>query len=260
MMQEMHAILTKPSDKAEELQIHTMRDAYLPHKQRSIAAYSLSDSAFGESSGPHADHGTRLPLISLYATSVLPHRKSQVRTTIPAPRESSTSSRNLLELPVATVALNNERRAFGAKEYEAFKQRHAQPKRVSKPSFLTSVPPTSQELQACIPHIFQSTAEGKQQTQELKNEISRWTQEFSRFVHDDNATQKVRDECILTLLEALDEAVDSSTGRMRQLFYETSDLAGFTDTLNQVETVSKSVRVVKAIEDFHDAKEEWEKR
>jgi hypothetical protein len=29
--------------------------------------------------------------------------------------------------PAVTVNLNDERRAFGAKEYEAFKQRHAQP-------------------------------------------------------------------------------------------------------------------------------------
>ena len=162
-----------------------------------------------------------------------------------------------VELPAATVQLNNERRAFGAKEYEAFKQRYTKPKKFAKPSFLTSVTPNSQDLQACIPHIFQSTAEGKQQTQERKNQISRWTHEFSRFVNDGSVAQRVKDEGLLTLLGALNEAVDSSTGKKRKLFYETSDLAGFTSVLDRIETASKSVRVMKEIEEFQDVKDEW---
>ena len=162
-----------------------------------------------------------------------------------------------VELPAATVALNNERRAFGAREYEAFIQRHAQPKKAPKPSFLTSVAPTNQELQDSIPHIFQSTAEGKQQTQELRNEITRWTHGFSHFVNDTKATQSNKDGCVLALLGALNESVDSSTGRTRQLFYETSDSAGFTAVLDRMATVSKSVRVMKEIEEFQDVKDEW---
>ncbi|KAI4610815.1 hypothetical protein J4E80_007843 [Alternaria sp. BMP 0032] len=177
--------------------------------------------------------------------------------------ESASRHRGLtrhVELPAATVALNNERRAFGAREYEAFKQRYAKPKKFLKPTFLTSVAPTNQELQDSIPHIFQSTAEGKQQTQELKNEMTRWTHEFSHFVDDGNATQNTRDENVLTLLGALNEAIDSSSGKKRQLFYETSDSAGFTTMLGQIETVSKSVRVMKEIEEFQDVREEWEER
>ncbi|KAI4679844.1 hypothetical protein J4E81_010249 [Alternaria sp. BMP 2799] len=165
-----------------------------------------------------------------------------------------------VELPAATVALNNKRRAFGAREYEAFKQRYAKPENLSKPSFLTSVTPSSQDLQACIPHIFQSTAEGKQQTQELKNEVTRWTHEFSHFVIDRTATHKSRDESVLTLLGVLNEAIDSSSEKIRKLFYETSDSAGFTSVLNQVERTSKSVRVMKEIEEFQDAKEECSER
>ncbi|CAN9316016.1 unnamed protein product [Alternaria alternata] len=163
------------------------------------------------------------------------------------------------ELPVATVKLNNERRAFGAKEYEAFIRRYAQPKRVPKPSFLTSIMPTSQELQACIPYIFQSTAEGKQQTQELRDEINRWTEGFSRFINH-KAPPREKDECFLMLLGALNEAVENSSRGMRQLFYETSDSSGFATALDQVQTISKSVRVMKEIEEFEDAKEEWEKQ
>ncbi|KAI4658882.1 uncharacterized protein J4E79_006642 [Alternaria viburni] len=223
----------------------------------SIAAYSWSDSVFGESYGPNAESVGSAPSVSLHATSDLPRRTHNRRAVDSISNQPSTSLEDHIKLPTATVALNNERRAFGAKEFEAFKQQHTRPNEVPKPSLLKSVAPTSQDLQACIPHIFRSTAEGKQQTQELKNEMTRWTHEFSRFVNDGNATQKSRDESVLTLLGVLNEAIDSSSGKMRQLFYETSDSAGFTSVLNQVETMSKSVRVMKEIEEFQDAKEEW---
>ncbi|KAI4652459.1 hypothetical protein J4E93_002661 [Alternaria ventricosa] len=229
-----------PSSIAEELRMTTMQSTEQPHDQLDVAAYSLSGSSIGEPSGPIKQHGKGVPSVSIAEST--PRRRGL---------------RRHVDLPAATVALNIERRAFGAREYEAFKQRHAQPKKSLKPYFLTSVAPTNQELQDSIPHIFQSTAEGKQQTQELKNEISRWTQEFARFVDDTKATQSNKDGHVLSLLGALNEAVDSSTGKMRKLFYETSDSAGFTSVLNQVETMSKSVRVMKEIEDFQDAKEEW---
>jgi hypothetical protein len=62
------------------------------------------------------------------------------------------------------------------------------------------------------------------------------------------------------LLGALNEAVENSSRGMRQLFYETSDSSGFATALDQVQTISKSVRVMKEIEEFEDAKEEWEKQ
>ena len=282
MVQEMHAILVKPSLKAENVQLAALQDTSSPHDQFDIAPYSLTGSSIGDSSTPLKKHGRGLPSMRMYATSALPYRtpmatvytrassgetsthramgiqssRRQRRMENEVPNSYPTSDR---ELPAATVALNNKRRAFGAREYEAFKQRHAQPKRILKPSFLSNIVPSNQDLQACIPHIFQSTAEGKQQTQELKNEITRWTHEFSRFVNDGSVTQRVNDECLLTLLGVLNEAVDSSTGKRRTLFYETSDSAGFISVLNQMETISSSVRVKKEIEEFQDTKKEWSK-
>jgi hypothetical protein len=283
MVQEMHAILVKPSPKAEDIQKAMMKGTTSPHDQLDITAYTMSGSVSGESFGPIEKHGRGLSSMRMYAMSALPYRtpktiantddtageallkramdvrswKGQPTAESEYPRKHSTGDR---ELPTATVELNNERRAFGAKEYEAFRQRYAQPAKVSKPSFLTSATPTGRELQACIPHIFRSTADGKQQTQERRNEIDRWTHEFARFVKDGSTTQRVKDECALALLGALNEAVESSSGRMRQLFYEASDSAGFAAALNQVESSSKSVRVMKEIEEFQDAKEEWEER
>jgi len=253
-------MLIKPTARAQEVQIDEREDTGSPHKQFSIASYSLSGSTYGESSGLNSEHGGKLPLVSLYATSDLPHRTLRTRAVVPAPTKLPTGSRDHSELSMATVKLNNERRAFGAKEYETFKQRYSQPKKATKPSLLTKLTATRQELQACIPYIFHSTIEGKQQTQELKNETSRWTQEFSRFVNDDKATPQDRDECILTLLGRLNEAIDASNPRMRQLFYETSGSMGFADALDHVKTVSKAVRVQKEIEEFEDVKDEWEER
>jgi len=268
-----------PSSIAEELRMTTMQSTEPPHDQLDVAAYSLSGSSIGEPSGLIKQHGRGFPSVSMCAMSALPYRiptadayirPASTRVSVRGVRsvtawehqssaESALRHRGLrrhVELPAATVALNNERRAFGAREYKAFKQRHEQSKKGLKPSFLTSVAPTNQELQDSIPHIFQSTAEGKLQTQERKNEITRWAHEFSRYINDINVTKSNKDGHVLRLLGALNEAVESSTGKMRKLFYETSDSAGFTSVLSQIETMSKSVRVMKEIEEFQDTKGE----
>jgi len=280
MMQDMHAVLIKPTPNQEEVQMEAMPTPGSAYNELNVIAGSLSGSSIGESSGPTQKHGIGLPSVSMYAMSGLPHRAPEtdahIRPTstrvsvrgfggVPSPKDHSTAESTFrherlighVELPAATVQLNNERRAFGVKEYKAFKKLHTQPTKVSKPSFLTSVVPTIEELQDCIPHIFRSTTDGKQQTQELKNEVIRWTHELSHFVNDTKATQAYKDGHVLTLLGALNEAVDSSTGKSRQLFYDTSDSAGFAAVLDRIATVSKSVRVMKEIEEFQDVKDEW---
>jgi len=248
----MHTVLTKPSPDAGLTQMVTRRSTGAPL----MSLYAMSDLT---PIPPKTNTHVRLNpgAVTMRKVGGTTSWKGQATAESAFHHEGLTGR---VELPVATVQLNNERRAFGAREFETFKQRHAQPAKVPKPTFLSSVTPTSQDLQACIPHIFRSTADGKQQTQELKDEISRWTREFSRFVSDGNVAQRLEDESILALLGALNEVVDSSTGKARQLFYETSDSAGFTSALNQVETMSKSVRVMKEIEEFQDAKEEWSER
>jgi hypothetical protein len=161
------------------------------------------------------------------------------------------------ELSSETTDLNARRRAWSAQEYEAFRQRHSAPKKVKKPSFLTPATPTIQELHDCIPFIFASLPEGKQQTGELKSEIERWTQGLSLLVKDTTSDAEY-DVGLLELLKTLNHAVESSVKSTRQLFYEVSGTAGLLTTLDQVLETSKSVRVMKEIEDFQDAKEEWE--
>lgn len=282
MVQEIHAILTRPAPETEVIEMATIQGTALPCKQLCTTAYSPSGSSVFKSFSPAAEYGRSLPSVGMYAMSDLPYTMSTAKAHVGAVSERMSTQRAVYatpekrqptdesefckedlpgdsELSVATVKLNNERRAFGAKEYQAFLRQYTQPKRVQKPSFLTSIMPTSQELQACIPYIFQSMAEGKQQTQQLKNEINRWTEGFSRFVNH-KAPPLEKDEYFLMLLGALNEAVENSPRGTRQLFYETSDSSGFATALDQVQTISKSVRVMKEIEEFEDAKEEWEKQ
>jgi hypothetical protein len=114
-----------------------------------------------------------------------------------------------------------------------------------------------QELQDCFPYIFQATPDGKQQIQELKSEIERRTQGFFLFINS-MVPGIESDEKLLALLTTLNEAVEKSTGKAQQLFYEASSSAGFEKAVDQVLAMSKSVRVTKEIEEFQDVKEEWE--
>ena len=44
---------------------------------------------------------------------------------------------------------------------------------------------------------------------------------------------------------------------MKRLFYQSAEYAGIHGVLDKLQTVSKSVRVMKEIEEFEDVKEEW---
>ncbi|KAH7558423.1 hypothetical protein J3E72DRAFT_24370 [Bipolaris maydis] len=160
-------------------------------------------------------------------------------------------------LPPEIVDLNARRRAFGEEEYETFRQYHSTEEKVQKPSFLTPATPTIRDLYNGILYLFGALSEGKQQTSELKFETERWIQGLSLLIK--NTTPDAEsDEGFLHLLQMLNRTVEGSSKSVRQLFYEVSDPAGLLSALDQVSATSKSVRVMKEIEDFQDAKEEWE--
>jgi len=92
-------------------------------------------------------------------------------------------------------------------------------------------------------HIFRSTIEGKQHTQKLK------------FVNDNKRSPQNRDKCVLMLLGKLNEAIDTTTPRMRLLFYETSGSAAFADALDHVKSASKAGKVQKVMKSSKTSKE-----
>ncbi|USP76631.1 hypothetical protein yc1106_03905 [Curvularia clavata] len=272
IVEDIRNILTEPNRSARGL----LDSAPVPVPMSSspvIAAYQLSPSPIGGSFGVVGNQAGRFASVNM-ATTVLPIRPSidpvRVRSVARA-TETPYLKRQRVEkirirqpnvvgqgdIPSATDDLNAMRRAVGVREYEAFKQRHTPPKQVQKPSFLKPIAPTIQELRDCIPYIFASLPDGKQQTQELRSEIERWAQGFSLFVRN-NKPDTESDAGLLALLTRLNEAVEKSAKSVRRLFYEVSDSIGLLETLDKVMMVSKSVRVMKEIEEFQDAKEEWE--
>lgn len=160
-----------------------------------------------------------------------------------------------IELPSAIIALNNKRRAFGAKEYEAFRKRHQHHQKSLKPAFLTTSVPNLQQLRFGIPHILQSVPNGRLEVADRGAEVRRWTEQFAALVANQPTNNSLE---FVDLLVSLNQAVEQSDRKARQLFYQTSDLAGLIGSLDQLQSVSKSVRVMKEIEEFQDAREEWE--
>ncbi|XP_014558716.1 hypothetical protein COCVIDRAFT_93769 [Bipolaris victoriae FI3] len=160
-------------------------------------------------------------------------------------------------LPSETIDLNARRHAFGEEEYEAFRQRHPIEEKVKKPSFLTPATPTIQDLYDGTIYLFSSLPEGKQQTDELKFATQRWTQGLSLLIKNTTSDAE-SDDGFLHLLQMLNRTVEGSAKSVRKLFYEVSGSAGLLGALDQILATSKSVRVMKEIEDFQDAKEEWE--
>lgn len=238
-----------------------------------VAAYQLSPPPVSRSLGSVGNQPGHFASVNM-ATTVLPIRppiesvrvRSVARATetpfLKRPQVEKIHSRspNVVDqghASLATENLNAMRHAVGIREYENFKQRHNPPKQVQKPSFLKPSAPTIQELQDCIPYILAAPPDGKQQTHELKSEIERWAQGFSLFVTN-NKPDADSDAGLLALLTKLNEAVEKSNRSVRRLFYEASNSAELLQTLNQVMTVSKSVRIMREIEEFKDAKEEWE--
>lgn len=272
IVEDIHNILTEPNRSGRGV----FGGASLPvlwSSSPGIAAYELNTSPVGRSFGFVGAHTSHFPSVNM-ASTVLPIRPSidsvRVRSVARATETPFLKHRQVEkiqsrqpnvvgqgDIPSPIDDLNAMRRAVGVQEYEAFRQRHKPPKQVQKPSFLQPTAPTTQELQDCIPYIFASPPDGKQQTHELKSEIERWAQGFSLFVKN-NKPNADSDAGLLALLAMLNEGVEKSAKPVRRLFYEVSDLVGLLETLDHVMTASKSVRVMKEIEEFQDAKEDWE--
>lgn len=271
IVEEIHNILTQPGHRVRVSSNATPFVPALLSSSPDIAAYSMGPSSIGGSFGMPAKHAGHFGSANL-VMSTLPIRSSTESVKVMSvPTETPFPKRQWVQkIPsrqpnavgqegtsLATNDLNASRRAIGAREYEDFKQQHNPPKQVQKPSFLELTAPTIHGLQDCIPYIFASSPDGKQQTHELKSEMERWMQGFSHFVRN-NKPDAVSDTGLLALLATLNGAIEKSAISVRRLFYDMSDSAGLFTTLDQILAVSKSVRVMKEIEEFQDARQEWE--
>jgi AMMECR1 domain-containing protein len=63
----------------------------------------------------------------------------------------------------------------------------------------------------------------------------------------------------LEMLVVLNEAIDKSDQTRRQMFYQAVEETRFTEVLDELQQKSKSIRVVKEVEEFEDTKDDWER-
>ncbi|KAF2690880.1 hypothetical protein K458DRAFT_438643 [Lentithecium fluviatile CBS 122367] len=174
---------------------------------------------------------------------------------------AGTSPSSSLSVPPSIVPLNNERRAFGVKEFDAFTKRHVRPVR---PSFLAVSTPDVVQLQDSLAYIFHPAPnldEGTASTppQERISEISRWIEGFRQFVQTDGSRGD-QSKALVDLMVTLNEAIEKSDGALRAMFYQASDLVHLPEALERLQSNSKSVRVMKEVEEFQDAREEWDEK
>lgn len=155
--------------------------------------------------------------------------------------------------------LNNERRAFGEKEFNAYKQRLPKPApEPSKPAFLDIAVPDLKQIQSALGYVFRPLPEGRTDStkaaiNERSKEIITWMEAFRQFISlGDNSDGQI------DLLVALNHAMETTGWQMRRLFYQASDQAKFMELLEGLQETSKSVRIMKEIEEFQDAREDWD--
>ncbi len=62
---------------------------------------------------------------------------------------------------------------------------------------------------------------------------------------------------IIDLSVDLNDLIEKSNDVMKRLFYQATDRTGFDAVLEKLQMVSRSVRAMKEIEEFQDARDEW---
>ena len=177
-------------------------------------------------------------------------------------------------LPASIIALNNRRQVTGLKEFEEFKAKNAAPKQLHMPSFLTLDVPSLPQLRDGLTYIFRpftsmKSNQARNALEERKKEIVRWTHGFDHFLNSWQSQAIPSSSCseevglgpkqndVVDLFVHLNGLVEKADGKMRKLFYDASTQAQIDNVLDKLQTVSKSVRVQKEVEEFEDEKAEW---
>jgi hypothetical protein len=184
-------------------------------------------------------------------------------------------SRPKRELPASIVQLNLRRQSSGEKAFQEYQKKHFEPKKLPppKPSFLYLGIPTIPQLRDGLSYVFRSflVTTARQATlnrDERKKEVVRWAQgldhllgswtcESTIFPSDSQEAKQAKRNELVDLLVALNGSVEKSNDVMRRLFYQATSETGIDRVLEKLQTVSRSVRAMKEIEEFEDARDEW---
>lgn len=161
-------------------------------------------------------------------------------------------------LSSALINLNNERRAYAIREFDEFAKNH---RKQAKPFFLAVSTPSAKQLKDDLSYIFTRPKDRKKeptvlQIQQWTSEMSTWIQSLENCV-EASAQSGDSGPDLIELLVALNHAIDQSDENTRALFYEAADHMELPNVLDQLHNKSKSVRILKELEEFEDARDDW---
>lgn len=169
----------------------------------------------------------------IHAMTALPYRVD-----VPTPPTDN-------NLSLSVQYLNAKRRATSKKQLEAYRAKHHKP---AKPSFLITPTPTLAQLQTGIAYLFRSDSEHSSET-------TRWMEGFCQYANGPIENKDLSTQ--VDLLVELNSNIERSSKTVRARFYEASYQTRLAETLERLQTKTRSVRILKEIEEFEDAQEEW---
>lgn len=198
--------------------------------------------------------------------------KPSVTSDVPAsnPALKTTSTR---ELPDAIVKLNLSRQSTGSAAFQEYHIKRHEPKPPQKPSFLSLEIPTVSQLRDGLHYIFRplpqiKPSQANHSRDERKKEFVRWTHGLDHLLDSwtsesassssgPKEAKQARQNEMVDLLVDLNVSIEKSNDNMKRLFYQGTEQAGVDGVLGKLQTGSKLVRVMKAIEEFEEARDEW---
>ncbi|KAF7511671.1 hypothetical protein GJ744_003834 [Endocarpon pusillum] len=203
---------------------------------------------------------------------------------LPTPLDDSTTDRAAvthppltrkppLELPAAIAERNIKRQSSGSLEFNEYRKKHLLPSSPSKPPFLTLEVPTLFQLRDGLNYIFRpfpqtTTRQATLDRNERKKEVLRWTHRLEhlldRWIAEpisaplaSNGGKHAKVDELVELLVGMNGWIDKCDYKVRRLFYQVTEPAEIDRVLRELQTVAKSVRVMKEVEEFEDARDEW---
>jgi hypothetical protein len=220
-------------------------------------AYMHASPFVPESNVMIIDEASELPVESLSSRAV--GQSPRIFAHRAMPTSQTPYEHRIHELPAELVNLNNLRAATGAKELAEYQKKHSQPKPPAKPLFLETSVPGIETLKDGLKYILRPLpAEGGTRhsinSQEREKDINKWFSAFREYAKQTNSNNSLKE---LDLLVELNEMLDKSDWKLRKQFYKISEETQFLEALNLVQKRSKSVRIMKEIEEFEDAREEF---
>jgi hypothetical protein len=166
--------------------------------------------------------------------------------------------KHTLALPSSVTLLNNARRAFATQEFDLYRRRHLI---VTKPAFLQTATPDAAQLRSGLEYVSRSLLTDPATKLcaahiERSEEIKGWIQGFHRYVRA-WIKKKSQSEELIELLIAMNEVIDRAKANVKTPFYQSCVQERMATVLEELQKGSKSVRIMKELEEFDDAWEEW---